>query len=135
MPLRRGLLIVFVLAWMVLQQVLGVMQEFSRLSLIGHIHLFLAGFLMVDIYLNEWKDGVRKHEIFNYVAILSYASATYFWSWEHQYENRLLFLISIFFLVYSVFRSTWLNRFFTLPWITAIGGMCYSIYLIHLRSI
>ena len=130
--LRRLVFVSFILAWMVLQQYLGVMQDYSRRSLIGHLHLFLAGFIMVDIYLTEWREGVTKHAVFNYLAILAWASATYFWSWEHYYINRLIFAVSIFVLVYSVFRSTWVNRFLTLPWITAIGGMCYSIYLIHL---
>jgi peptidoglycan/LPS O-acetylase OafA/YrhL len=133
--LRRCVFVSFILVWMALQQYLGVMKEFSRLSLIGHLHLFLAGFILVDIYLTEWKEGITKREIFNYLSILAYASATYFWSWEHFFANRLVFALSIFLLVYSVFRSTWVNRFITLPWITAIGGMCYSIYLIHLPLI
>ena len=135
MPVRRIVFVSFILAWMGLQQYLGVMQDFSRLSLLGHLHLFLAGFILVDIYLTEWKDGVKKHAVYNYLSILAYASATYFWSWEHFLWNRLVFALSIFILVYSVFRSTWVNRFVTLPWITAIGGMCYSIYLIHLPLI
>jgi peptidoglycan/LPS O-acetylase OafA/YrhL len=55
--------------------------------------------------------------------------------WVTLCVNHLVFAISIFVLVYSVFRATWLNRFVTLPWITAIGGMCYSIDLIHLPLI
>ncbi|MEJ0031883.1 MAG: hypothetical protein WDO15_16580 [Bacteroidota bacterium] len=47
----------------------------------------------------------------------------------------MLFLFSLFLLVFSVFKSTWFNRIITLPWITAIGGMCYTIYLIHLPII
>src|SRR5258706_6985368 len=83
--LRRTVFLSFILAWMVLQQYLGVMEAFSRLSLIGHLHLFLAGFILVDIYLTEWRGGVTKHPAYNYLAILAYISATYFWSWEHHY--------------------------------------------------
>ena len=132
---RRIVFVSFILVWMALQQYLGVMQDFSRLSLIGHLHLFLAGFILVDIYLTEWKEGIKQYPVYNYLSILAYASATYFWSWEHHYINRLIFAVSIFVLVYSVFRSTWVNRLITFPWITAIGGMCYTIYLIHLPLI
>src|SRR5690606_28974641 len=72
---------------------------------------------------------------FNFVAIAGFASVMLTWNWDHFLINRIAFTISLFILVYSIFRATWVNRFFTLPWITAIGGMCYSIYLIHLPFI
>jgi peptidoglycan/LPS O-acetylase OafA/YrhL len=42
----------------------------------------------------------------------------------------------VIFAVYcAAFQSRWINRFFSNPWITAVGGMCYSIYLIHYEVI
>jgi peptidoglycan/LPS O-acetylase OafA/YrhL len=31
----------------------------------------------------------------------------------------------------AAFRGRLINRFFANPWITVIGGMCYTIYLYH----
>jgi peptidoglycan/LPS O-acetylase OafA/YrhL len=35
----------------------------------------------------------------------------------------------------AAFRGRWINRVFCNRWITAVGGMCYSIYLIHYEVI
>ena len=129
---RRATFVSFIFLWMLLQQYLGVPNVWSWLSLLGHLHLFLVGFILADIYLVEWKDGIKKHTVFNYLSLLALFTAVYFWSWNHYLINRLIFASSVFVMIYSIFRSTWVNRFITFPWITAIGGMCYSIYLIHL---
>ena len=34
-------------------------------------------------------------------------------------------------LYIAAFQGTIIRRFLTNPWITTIGGMCYSIYLLH----
>ena len=130
--LRRSVFITFIAAFMLLQQWVGFEKGFSLFSLFAHLHLFLTGFILVDIYLTDWKDGISRHFIYNYTAAGALVLALYIWSWDHLLFNRVVFVLCVFTMIYSIFRSTWLNRFITLPWITAIGGMCYSIYLIHL---
>ena len=132
---RRFGLIGVILILLLLQDYFDVAHGYTVLTILAHIHYFIIGFLLVDIYLNEWENGIIKRAYFNYLAILSFVGAMVLWSWDHYLINRILFALSLFILVYSVFRSTWVNRFFTLPWITAIGGMCYTIYLIHLPII
>jgi peptidoglycan/LPS O-acetylase OafA/YrhL len=34
-------------------------------------------------------------------------------------------------LAVAAFRGPWTNRVLTTPWLTTLGGMCYSIYLLH----
>jgi peptidoglycan/LPS O-acetylase OafA/YrhL len=41
----------------------------------------------------------------------------------------------VFVLYAAAFRGVVSNRLSSMPWITAIGGMCYSIYLIHYEVI
>lgn len=43
----------------------------------------------------------------------------------------LLFPPLAFFLYQAVFRGVITNRIMTNPWVTTIGGMCYTIYLFH----
>jgi len=133
--LRRICLISFIFLIVLLQQYFRIPHQYTILTILAHIHFFLIGFLLVDIYLTDWDQGIKRKPHFNYLAILSFAAAIMLWSWDHFLINRILFSFALFVLVYSVFRSTWINRFVTLPWITAIGGMCYTIYLIHLPLI
>ncbi len=132
---RRIGLVSFILILMVLQQYFKIPHQYTILTILAHIHFFLIGFVLVDIYLTEWSGGITKKPVYNYISILSFAAAIGLWSWDHFLINRILFSLALFLLVYSVFRSTWVNRFITFPWITAIGGMCYTIYLIHLPVI
>lgn len=132
---RRLALIGLIIILLLLQDHFNVAHTYTVLTILAHIHYFIIGFLLVDIYLNDWADGIIKKPYFNYLAIISFAGAMVLWSWDHFLINRILFAFSLFVLVYSVFKSTWVNKFFTLPWITAIGGMCYTIYLIHLPII
>lgn len=48
---------------------------------------------------------------------------------------RWLFPGLIFVLYCAAFRGRWTSRILSARWITAIGGMCYSIYLIHYEVI
>jgi peptidoglycan/LPS O-acetylase OafA/YrhL len=48
---------------------------------------------------------------------------------------RWLFPAEVFLLYFAAFRGRLANRFFSNRWIAAIGGMCYSIYLLHYEVI
>ncbi len=132
---RRVLLLFFILSIMLLQQHYDVLHSSKALTILGHLQYFLLGFILADIYLIDWKDKLSKHEFFNYLFIFSMCVAIYSWSWDFTFESRFVFTASLFLLVYSSFRSTWINTFLTSSWISGIGGMCYTIYLIHLPII
>lgn len=132
---RRLVLGGFILVVMLLQQQFRFFVGHTSFTILAHLHYFLMGFVLADIYLTEWKNGVTRHSIFNYLGVIAFIALFATWSWKFYLINRLLFLFSLFLLVFSVFKSTWFNRIITLPWITAIGGMCYTIYLIHLPII
>lgn len=133
--LRRGSLLFLLLLILILQQNFKVLHQWYILTIVAHLHFFLLGFILADIYLVDWAQGVNKKGYFNYLSMFALVALLLTWSWEHFLLNRILFSFSLFLLIYSVFRATWINRFITYPWITAIGGMCYTIYLIHLPLI
>lgn len=132
---RRFAIVGSILVIMVIQQYTGLLKQWTILTILAHIQFFLIGFIIADIYLINWKRSVKKHVIFNYSAILAFFLLIWVWSWDYNFFSRILFVVSLFVLVYSTFRATWFNQFISLPWITAIGGMCYTIYLIHLPII
>ncbi len=53
-------------------------------------------------------------------------------SWSEEYYKSLIFSAAMFFLFIAAYKGPLLNKLFNNKWIITIGGMCYTIYLIHL---
>lgn len=129
---RRGILIVCIIIWTILR------AKFHELfinyhlnaSIFYHIPLFLLGFLFSDILLLNIKNKSRKY-YWDIICVFSMFGIFYF-GWKHIYPFQyLLFLGSILLFFISVFRSVLWNKFYTSKIVTTIGGMCYSLYLLH----
>jgi peptidoglycan/LPS O-acetylase OafA/YrhL len=98
-------------------------------SLLGHAEYFLAGFLLADLYLSggdrrqaNWRwDLVSLAGWSGLLALLAHGGILTLWL-----TPWLVLLLYI-----AAFHGVIVNRFVTNPWITTIGGMCYSIYLLH----
>lgn len=97
------------------------------------IEYFCVGILVADFFLtsNDAKSN-NKRNLFDVVAIVSIMVLFSTWSWDKNIVWKWPFLISLFFTFYGCLRGHLVKKFFQLPWITAIGGMCYTIYLLHL---
>lgn len=102
-----------------------------RYTILGQLQYFLAGILMVNLYLQQklqpgkhsrWWDLAATAAIFSMIAF----------RWVTGYGKTVLFVFILCVLFIGAFRSGAFNRFIKRPWIMAIGGMCYSIYLLHL---
>lgn len=85
------------------------------------MRFFLAGIIAADVYKHA---GIPKHYIWDLVFIV--ALPLLFIIPNHFIESLLLFLI-----ILSALHTVYLKRFLTNRWITIIGGMCYSLYLLH----
>jgi peptidoglycan/LPS O-acetylase OafA/YrhL len=112
------------------------------LTILNFLHFFLIGFLLADIYLVEWNEAPVRHIGWDLASLLGWPAL--FWVWSYSaFESRasasggdtlasgVFFPMCAFFLYCAVFRGSLTNRIMTTPWITTIGGMCYSIYLLH----
>ncbi len=128
---RRLVLVGFIILKIVIFCTTLFLDKFF-LTLPYNVEFFVLGILLADIYLTEWKDGISKHKIFDLVAIVSIVVMFSTWTWDKNLPLKLIFIVSLFLTVYSTFRSVLVNKFFRNKWITAIGGMCYTIYLFHL---
>ncbi|MFZ5973680.1 MAG: acyltransferase family protein [Bacteroidota bacterium] len=102
-----------------------------RKSLVMHLHQFLVGFLMAEIYLVDWEG---KKPLTSYawdvLGILSTISLLVFNDVYNIFDD-LIFCFSLLLTFVSVFRGTLLNKFYSNPLVVVIGGMCYSLYLLH----
>jgi len=130
--LRRTVNVFAIIFLVLVQQYFHLFRPPYNFTILGHLQYFLIGFILADIYLNDWKDGLQHRSIFDFTGILALGSLIYFWSWDYELFNRLMVLISLFVFFVSVFKGNYLNKFVVNRWIMAIGGMCYTIYLIHL---
>lgn len=100
-----------------------------HLSILGWVQCFAAGLLLADLYTDDWNPG--QHWSFDLLSVV-------LWPIVFLLSNQqawILMPLMSFALYVAAFRSFLFRRFFTLPAITATGGMCYTIYLIHYQVI
>ncbi|MBC7850586.1 MAG: acyltransferase [Chitinophagaceae bacterium] len=107
-------------------------ENFLRYTILGQVQYFLVGIMMVNLYLRKKlvPDGPDK-QFWNVAATAAVFTMIGFY-WVYGLIKTLVFTAVLTILFVGAFRSSWFNRFMKWPWIMAIGGMCYSIYLLHL---
>lgn len=131
--LRRSLLIGLTLATLVVQLLLLPHHPRVQLSILAFLQFFLVGFLLADVYLATWKNSPSRRPHWDLVALAGWPML--FFALESHALTHWAFPALVFALYCAAFRGRWMNRLICNRWITAVGGMCYSIYLIHYEVI
>jgi len=103
------------------------------LSLANFLQFFLIGFLLADFYLCEWRENAKRHWVWDVVAIVGCVSLPLVWS--HSTSISFLFPVIAFLLYCAAFRGVLSYRILGNRWLVTIGGMCYTIYLLHYQII
>jgi peptidoglycan/LPS O-acetylase OafA/YrhL len=132
--MQRNLVIIGgILLVVFIQQQTGISNGLNvlRYTILGQLHYFLAGILMVNLYLENKLQPGAQTRWWNLAAILAVFSMPAF-RWVTGYGKTVVFVFVLSVLFIGAFRAGAFNRFVKSPWIMAIGGMCYSIYLLHL---
>jgi peptidoglycan/LPS O-acetylase OafA/YrhL len=129
--IRRGLLIALIVGACALQPLLQPTPD----TVLKFIQFFLTGFLLADIYIADWRRAPSLTMAMDGVALAAIA-ALYWISGNSDRVNNSPFwgplaCLSLLLLAYTGFRGHLFSRFLSMPWIAAIGGMCYTIYLYH----
>ena len=105
----------------------------GSLSILAFLQFFLAGFLLADIFLCDWKESPQPQPWWDCVTVagwpllLTFLRFDWFTDWVFPFAVLLLYC--------AAFKGWIGRRLFSNRWITLIGGMCYSIYLIHYEVI
>ncbi|MEO5591876.1 MAG: acyltransferase [Chitinophagaceae bacterium] len=130
---RNIVIIVAILLIVLMQEQTGISNgnNVLRYTVLGQLQYFMVGILMVNLYLEQKLQPGGYTRLWDVAATIAIFSMIGF-RWVTGYGKTVLFIIALTTLFIGAFRSTAFNRFIKRPWIMAIGGMCYSIYLLHL---
>lgn len=134
---RRILLVTI----MIVMPVIQYFNESDTIFFYQYIQYFSAGFLLADIYVNYDKQYFYnpahriKKKLLTILGLLLFAGILII----HSTRTDLIYTIFIplaivLFYCIVLFIPFW-KRVFSVKWISIIGGMCYTIYLVHLPVI
>jgi peptidoglycan/LPS O-acetylase OafA/YrhL len=115
-------------------------------SILRFLHFFLLGFLLADVFLVDWRGRppARSHA-WDLVSLVGWPALFVLWTvvdgssfpptatprGPGSFAAALGFPAAALMLYLAAFRGRITNAVFTNVWITTIGGMCYTIYLLH----
>lgn len=124
---RRSLIAGTAIAAIGWQAVVG--DRHPPLFLLSRIQYFLMGLLLADIYLTEWKEAPRRQFRWDLVSVAGWPLL--FLLWTMPLARHFVFPFAALLLFVAVFRGRLTSALFRNPWLVTIGGMCYTIYLLH----
>jgi peptidoglycan/LPS O-acetylase OafA/YrhL len=101
---------------------------FSDASLLAYIQFFLAGFLLVDLYLTKTFSFTSRGFTWDLVSVAVFAFVA---SFGREGWSAILMPWMIFVGCLAGFHGRIGSWFLSRPLITTVGGMCYTIYMYH----
>jgi peptidoglycan/LPS O-acetylase OafA/YrhL len=100
-------------------------------SIFAYFVNFAMGIVVCWGYLKFPKWFKVRLWFYDIVGLIATFGLFYFYKPQHYIGNQVFFNISIALVMITAFKGNIFNWFYTRPLIYIIGGMCYSIYLIH----
>lgn len=127
---RRALLLASIIATSIGSDMVFQQHSTLRLTLANYIQYFLAGFLLADVYVDNWGRLPAGRGWVDLVALVALGAL-----FSHRIFlpscGTLLVPWLALLVVVGAFRGVLFNRVFTNRWFCTVGGMCYTIYLYH----
>jgi peptidoglycan/LPS O-acetylase OafA/YrhL len=108
---------------------LGLVTAFAFLG--SSIQYFLLGWLLADIYVADWAEAPRPGRLGDVVGCVAVVALLLGLAFVPVSLGRTVAPWLVFATGYAAFRGVSLRRALSNRWIATIGGMCYSIYLVH----
>lgn len=112
----------------------SIFSSMPFISLINYFQYFLTGFLLADLFVSG--SGLLPKTKFDFLIGLFFFILIWLYTDENldtdlkKFSWEMIRLTSIFFFYYYVLFHK-IFRFLSFRLITNVGGMCYTIYLIH----
>lgn len=121
---RRSFLVGCILAL----PLLNVYLKTDFIWLFNYLYYFLIGVLIADIYISEKHPQLNQKLtilggtlIFIILMFINIDDIAY----------KYIFIVTLFVLVYLVLTDNIIKRIFSSSIIASVGGMCYTIYMLH----
>jgi len=108
---------------------------FQKFLVIEYIEFFFLGFFLCYLFLNNYFEKNRSNLQTNFVFILGILIlliTDYFLKTERILILEISKFFGLFLFFFAVFSGGIGRILARSVWVSAIGGMCYSIYLLHL---
>jgi len=101
--------------------------------LFAYIHHFLVGFILADLYLTRpaFIDQVNKN-LWDAIGIVAFFCVPFAWIADLGW---FLFPLNMFAFYLGALNGRIIPRILQQPVIATLGGMCYTIYLLHVPII
>ncbi len=131
--IRRAALTALALTSLGIQTVIVVSHPVLATSLIGYLPFFIAGILVCDFGISNGFWVNRRSRAWDIVGVVALLAA--YWIPVSRIASRGLMPILFGLCVLAAFRGEALAKMLALPAFTTIGGMCYTIYLLHVPVI
>lgn len=101
-------------------------------TILAYFANFSMGILFAFLFVLDKQNWLKmKSYLYDLVGFISVFLIFYFYKPQHIWYNNVIFNLAVFIMMISAFKGKLFNYFFTRPWVYVIGGMCYSIYLLH----
>ena len=126
-----GVLILFIITIFSKNYIMSHHIKVIGSSILVYFSHFAVGILFSMVYLIKSKLFSVRSIAWDVIGLIGFFGIFYFYKPQASIFNNVTFNASIFTLFVAVFKGKWTNFIFTQPLLYIIGGMCYSIYLIH----
>lgn len=108
---------------------------FPKWTLPSQLEHFLAGFLLVDLYLTEWKshpeDELRIS--WDFAGAISWVAMIALLYFQNRFTSAsYLIPVTVLIAYCATFRGKFFSWLSSRSFFVTVGGMCYTIYLYHL---
>lgn len=101
-------------------------------SIFAYLTNFASGVFFAWLFLSFQSFFKKdKHILFDLVGLVAIFMMFTWYKPQAYWLNNILLNLSILGLFLAVFKGQLFNWFFTRPWVYLLGGMCYSLYLLH----
>ncbi len=101
-------------------------------TILAYFANFSIGILFAFLFVLDKHNWLKmKSYLYDLVGFVSVFLIFYFYKPQHIWYNNVIFNLAVFAMMIATFKGKLFNFFYTRPWVYIIGGMCYSIYLLH----
>ncbi len=103
--------------------------HWGEVHLLVYLHHFLMGILLADLY-TSGISLIKNQSLGIFIGMLSLMGFLFVPS-IYSGTGSAIKMISMFLLVHTVLMNASMKKLFTVNAFVIIGGMCYSLYLLH----